>query len=298
MDDMKRREELGKFLRARRDELSPEQVGVRGGSRRRVRGLRREEVAQLANVGVTWYTWLEQGRNIEVSVDVLTNIARALQLRPDQRAYLFRVAERPLPSDSPLKEEVTPLLQRALDAYGPTPACIFGRRYDILAWNQATCAVFLDPATIPVNDRNLLWILLTVEPERHHIVNWELHAQTVLRLFRANWSHYLGDQAFSDLIERLTVVSPKFREWWASYDVTETAQPCKEVNHPSVGHLIFDQIGYNVHGNPGLLQVVYLPRDEATLTKLKRLHDVQAYASAREQPTRLDPQPASSSVSV
>jgi len=145
VNDAERRKELADFLRTRRDRLSPTDVGLPPGVRRKTVGLRREEVAQLASVGVTWYTWLEQGRDIHVSSEILESLAQVLLLNADEKAHLFSLANHPLKPSSYMQQEmVSPLLQRFLDQLGPSPAYITGRRWDLLAWNQAACQVIGD----------------------------------------------------------------------------------------------------------------------------------------------------------
>ena len=162
MDNQQRRTALAHFLKARRARLSPSDVGLPPGVRRRTPGLRREEVAQLAEVGITWYTWLEQGRDINVSETILIRIADALQLTQDERLYLLMLTRSSFPTPpSPTLTSISPLLQQLLDIQGINPAYLTGRRCDILAWNQSAAKVFGDFGAIPVEERNLIWLLFT-----------------------------------------------------------------------------------------------------------------------------------------
>ncbi len=167
MQEREYRQALADFLRQRRARLTPAEVGLPSGIRRRTPGLRREEVAQLANMGISWYVWLEQGRDVHPSASVLESLAQALRLTPNERRHLFLLAGQPLPplSISPTKESISPALQQVLDDLNPSPAYVLGRRYDYLAWNKAADGLFsisdiaLD--TSSPYPRNLLWRLFT-----------------------------------------------------------------------------------------------------------------------------------------
>ncbi|MBO0796283.1 MAG: helix-turn-helix domain-containing protein, partial [Ktedonobacteraceae bacterium] len=187
MNDVERRKELADFLRTCRARLSPTDVGLPPGVRRKTVGLRREEVAQLANVGVTWYTWLEQGRDIHVSRQILESLAQGLRLNIDERTYLFSLAKHPLlPVSDGQREEISPLLQRFLDQLGANPAYIIGRRWDVLAWNRAACMVLGDFRAMPPEQRNIVRFVFTDQELRRRMLDWEGVAQRVLAQFRAS----------------------------------------------------------------------------------------------------------------
>ncbi len=173
MDDQDRRRELGQFVRTRRERLSPKSVGLPKGAARRTPGLRREEVAQLASVSVTWYTWLEQGRDINVSAQALNTIARALRMDRTEQTHLFMLARQPLPPQPPPDEEATPVLRRVLANVGISPAYVTGRRWNVLAWNEAAEVVFGNFGAKMGRERNLLWRsftdMETREPERRKV---------------------------------------------------------------------------------------------------------------------------------
>src|SRR5919201_3772884 len=155
----RRREELADFLRRKRAGIKPEDVGLPNGGRRRTPGLRREEVALLAGVGTTWYTWLEQGRDVRASLDVLEALARALRLTPAERTHLILLGRgEEAPPCRPPSERVSPTLRRLIENLGPNPAFVLGRRWDYLAWNKAACAVFGDLGKVPRSQRNHLWL--------------------------------------------------------------------------------------------------------------------------------------------
>ena len=273
MDKKKRLKELASFLKNRRGRISPEQVGLTEGVRRRTPGLRREEVAQLAGVGVTWYTWVEQGRDIHVSAQVLEGISRALKLSVDERRHLFLLANQSPPSDSvSLQEKVSPLLLQLLDQFPINPAYITGQRWDLLAWNQAACAVFGDFELLPLQERNILWFVFMNENLRQILVDWEAHARLVMAQFRANYSHFVGDPLFVELISSLEVASPEFRLWWMEHDILGRTDGYKEIEHPLVGRLTLSYVVLKVADNPNLEVVVYLPLPESgTSLRLQQL---------------------------
>jgi len=273
MSTTRRQDELAEFLRSRRARLSPADVGLPPGLRRRTPGLRREEVAELAGIGTTWYTWLEQGRDIRVSADVLDNLARALRLAPDERAHLFRVAYRqPPPRPLEPREEAPPAAHRLLATLGAAPAYITGRRWDLLAWNAAAAAVFGDFGALPDDERNLVRLIFTNGEMRRRFVNWEGTAQGVIALFRADRGRYADDPWFAEVIDDLWRASPEFGRWWPRHEVRERSQRRKEVEHPVVGRLALEPTTLQMVGSPDLKLVVYAPLpEEDTARKLQRL---------------------------
>lgn len=273
MDTTRRENELAEFLRSRRARLSPADVGLPPGVRRRTPGLRREEVAELAGIGTTWYTWLEQGRDIRVSADVLENLARALRLTPDERAHLFRAAHGQPPPRPRAPQETAPLAaRRLLAALGVAPAYITGRRWDLLAWNAAAAAVFGDFGALPEVERNLVRVIFTDSEMRRRLVDWEGTARRVLALFRADRGRYADDSWFTEVIDDLRRVSPEFDRWWPRHDVRERAEERKEVEHPLVGRLVLEPTTLHLVGSPDLMLVVYAPLPEQdTARKLRRL---------------------------
>src|SRR5260221_10102117 len=186
-----RRQQLGEFLRMRRLRLTPEEVGLAIRSRRRTPGLRREEVAGLAEVGVSWYTWLEQGREINPSQQVLERIARTLRLTEDEATYLFQIAGQSAPRRSGAEAQaVSPMLQRMLDGMENTPAYIVNRRWDRIAWNRAALALLGNFAADPLPQHNILRRVFTNPDTRRYVGNWESMAHTVLSEFHASCARF------------------------------------------------------------------------------------------------------------
>ncbi len=267
MQESERRRTLANFLRERRERLTPADVGLPPGLRRRTPGLRREEVAQLANVGASWYAWLEQGRDIHPSAQVLESLAQALKLTPNERRHLFVLAgQSPPPHVS--QESVSPALRQMLDELDPAPACVIGRRYDYLAWNKAAEAIYDIAATSSPYGRNMVWRLFT-NPAQRERPHWEQLARATLAEFRAAYARYPGDRYFEELIEALKEISPEFRRWWPHHDVRSTLDGHKTMEHPTLGRLEFEHINLQVLSEPDIRIAVYMP-DAATRAKVEQ----------------------------
>jgi transcriptional regulator with XRE-family HTH domain len=273
INEQERRTALAQFLRTRRERVSPDGFGLPMSKRRRTPGLRREELALLAGVGITWYTWLEQGRDITVSAPVLESLARVLQLNEDERVHLFLLAREQLPATPILATEtVNPALQLILDSMGVYPAYVICPRWDIMAWNQAAARVYADFSTMSERERNLLWFLFTNQRQRTQIVDWEAEAQHSLALFRASTQRAIGEAWLTELITDLSQASPEFREWWSRYDIQEM-YPCQmQLDHPRVGLLHLQATSFQLTDHSDLRMIVYTPAPGTeTLTKLTAL---------------------------
>src|SRR5579862_8416106 len=223
-----KRRELAAFLRSRRERITPEDVGLPGGYRRRTAGLRREEVAQLAGVGVTWYTWLEQGRPIRASVQVLDAVARTLRLDSVERQHLFRLAEIADPAPGRAASQLLgPEIRAVLDELVPMPANVVTERFDILAWNAAYGALFPPPAGPPGRERNSLVYCFT---QPSCCTAFENHAEqraVMVAQLRAAYGRHVGDPAWTGFIRRMEAASPEFAAMWATQDVAQPASHAK-----------------------------------------------------------------------
>jgi transcriptional regulator with XRE-family HTH domain len=268
-----RLQELGDFLRTRRARLTPEEVGLPKGTRRKTPGLRRTEVAQLVGVSVDWYTWLEQGRSIKPSTQVLERLVQILRLDANERIHLFLLAQQqPPPALLQESEIVSPALQHFLDQFGTRPAFVSGRRWDILAWNDAGCAVFGDYRRMTGRERNTIWSVFTNPLTRQYIVNWEEDARQLLAQFRSSCGRYPGDAQLTELIHDLMLASPEFRAWWPDHEVRSGQEGLKTLNHPQVGYLVFERLTFQVFDTPNLKVTVYTPLEEAgTSRKMEQL---------------------------
>jgi len=257
--EREQRTELAGFLRARRAALRPEQVGLTAGTRRRTPGLRREEVALLVGVSTTWYTWLEQGRDIRVSIDMLENLARVLRLDGDERAHLFTLARRPLlaPATAPA-EPVRPVLRALLDAFTPCPAHIRNTQWDVLAWNRAE-ALIADWATIPRERRNAVRHHFTDPVLRDRFVDWDGDSRILLALFRMENGHRLGDPRFAALVQRLQEASAEFRALWPQQHVQRYRDKPIVLVYPGVGQLLLERVILHVALDPPLTVRVLMP---------------------------------------
>jgi transcriptional regulator with XRE-family HTH domain len=275
MDDRQRRAELSRFLRARRARLSPDKVGLPASGRRRTPGLRREEVAQLAGVGISWYTWLEQGRAITASTPVLDSLARTLQLDATERAHLFILARGELPvTPATATMDVEPAVWLILEALGACayPAYVANARWDAVAWNATACRVFTDFAALSPGDRNLLRFVFTHPRARQLYSDWESAAQRILALFRAGSGRYVGEDWFAELVADLSTVSGEFAAWWPRTDVQGTPQGVKELDHPLVGHLTLEPMLLHVASGADLWMIAYTPAPGTdTCDRLRRL---------------------------
>jgi transcriptional regulator with XRE-family HTH domain len=262
MQEHERRRALANFLRKRRAQLSPTEVGLPLSVRRRTAGLRREDVAQLANIGVSWYISLEQGRDVHPSAQVLESLAQALRLTPTERRHLYLLAEQPLPSHTALAEKrISPLVQQMLDDLNPTPAYALGRRWDLLAWNNAAESVFAISAGTPPYERNLVWRVFTDAKIQECFLHWEQVARMAIAEFRAASVSSFDEGWFDELIEALKQVSPEFCRWWQEHDAPRSLDGVKAMEHPTLGYLEFQHLTLQVLSDPDVRVTVYLPND-------------------------------------
>jgi transcriptional regulator with XRE-family HTH domain len=257
---MVRRVDLADFLRARRAAISPAQAGIVAGDRRRTPGLRREEVALLAGVSVSWYTWLEQGRPINVSVEVLDALGRVLCLDPVEQAYLAELAGHHARRADPVANPPVPgWATRLLAVLDPVPAYLLGPTWDYLAWNEAQADLFPTLTILEPADRNLVWAMFARPETRELIVDWEDEARQMLSQFRAETTPIRDDPALVDLVVRLRAASVEFDTWWGRQDVAAFSTRLRRFRHPVHGSLTFEYQQLVVAGAPDLRLVVQLP---------------------------------------
>jgi transcriptional regulator with XRE-family HTH domain len=266
-----RRAELSAFLRSRRERIAPEQVGVVHTGRRRTPGLRREEVAQLAGVGVTWYTWLEQGRDIKVSEQVLEAIARTLILDRDERTHLFTLAGS---ADQQLSNEcaaVSPQLHTALAKLEPYPACVQNGKYDVLAYNRSYGRLIGNLDELPIQARNAMWLLFTDPQWRKSIVEWGDAAARMTANLRGRYAEHVTEPSWKSFVSRLRAASPDFAELWARHDVSGIENKLKRFRHERVGLLRLDVTNTWLAPRPGTRMLVYTPADAESERRLDKL---------------------------
>jgi len=250
-----RRSEFGDFLRSRRERLSPASVGLPAGRRRRTIGLRREEVAELAGIGVDWYIRLEQGRTVQPSAATIDALARALRLSQAEHAHL-RALTRTADRGAFARETVPDSIRRMVERLNQ-PAYVTGRRWDVLVWNDPAEQIFAF-GRLPEADRNTLLSMLTNPASRRLFgAGWADEAKRMVAQFRATHDLWAGDPAFLDLIARLRQGSPEFAQWWESHEIRDTVAGQKSLSHPKHGRLRLEYTTFQSNDDPALKLIVY-----------------------------------------
>lgn len=267
-----RRRELREFLMSRRARVTPAEAGLPdGGARRRTPGLRREEVAVLAGVGASWYQWLEQGRDISVSPQVLDAVARVLRLSNAERRHLYVLAglNPPPPEVAPEKRDRCDGLRRLIDTWMPYPAHIMDMYYNCVMYNEAAATVL---GMGPGQTQNCVVDFFTDPMYRSRSRSWERNARTVVAQFRAACSACPDDEGFQEVLARVKEASPEFTRLWEERDIEDAGQIRKELDHPVVGLLVVESTAMKVPARPDLTIVLHTPLDEAnTAAKLEWL---------------------------
>jgi hypothetical protein len=264
----RRRAELGEFLKARRARLSPGDFGMAPGSRRRTPGLRREEVALLAGVGVTWYTWLEQGRQINASTQVLDAVASTLRLDRAEREHLYRLAEA-----TPLRTEcagraVPDAIREIVDSLDPLPASLLNGRHDMLMSNSASEELFWEWHTMPCVHKNTLWCCITEPTARGKFPEYEAHVRYLVARMRSAYSRHIGEPDWEEDIRRLASLSREFADLWARHEVADPEPRTLTYLHPQAGTLCLAVSELQVPAMPEARIVVYTPKDDQTREKM------------------------------
>jgi len=272
---------LGVYLKDRRMKLDPAPLGFPP-ARRRTPGLRREEVAQRANISPTWYTWLEQGRGGAPSADVLDRIARALMLTDVEREHLFLLGlGRPPEARYRKNDGVTPRLQRVLDALDPTPAIIRTAIWDVVAWNRGATALLTDYGSLPPERRNILHYIFLDPRARAAQYDWASVARFILGAFRVDTARAGAAEEVGPLVEELCRLSPEFRAMWAENDLPGAhGEAVKHIRHPVLGPFAFEYSVFGVDGRTDLAMVVYNPATPADMARLDALIAEDAKPSA------------------
>lgn len=253
------REELGAFLRERREAISPVDVGLAASARRRTPGLRREEVAALAGVGLTWYTWFEQGRAVNVSTAFLGNVARALRLNAAQQIHLFLLAGHGHPAPDNGAAIVPAAIEALIAGLTDQPAFIKDTRWDVLAWNAACVPLFGDFADVRPEHRNSLWLTFADTRYRRSIVDWEGDARRLVGRFRADYSKSTKDKRLNELVADLERESDEFRRLWRDHEVLGRDSGTRTIRVPRIGVTTFHYTVLAVEGAHGLKLVLYSP---------------------------------------
>ncbi|MEW1861034.1 helix-turn-helix domain-containing protein [Streptomyces sp. NPDC088194] len=245
--------ELGDLLRSRRERLQPSDVGLPPGTRRRTRGLRREEVAQLASISATYYAFLEQGREVRPSRQVLDALAAALRLDVCERAHVHQLVHGAPPEPeqtSAAMETLPPAVVSLVDRLDPCPSYVTGRHWDVLASNRAARVLWTDWPERPPQTRNMLWWMFADPEARRIVVDWEEEASALLGRLRTAAARHPGDPGFADLLERLHAVSPEVRAWWPQHKVDTVGSGTKRLRHPELGEFTLHHVVLQLADNP------------------------------------------------
>lgn len=278
MNNQTRLEALSAFLKSKRANIQPQSVGFPIGTRRRTPGLRREEVAQLAGVSITWYTWLEQGRDIKVSSSVLDSIAMALQLNNDERRYLYDLAlevNTSVAQQEVLQTKIPTSLEKILTELKYCPTLITDRHFQIVGWNRAAAHVFLDFEQIPTEQRNLIRLVFARKELRALAVNWEHFVKGFLAIFRAYYGQYVGDEWYNLFLDEMMSLYPEFQSLWQENQVSMAPEVQIEFRHAKAGKMLYNLTSLQVQGNDALWCSVYTPVEESsTEAKLKHLMEM------------------------
>ena len=250
-----RQSELGDFLRSRRQRLTPKSVGMPEGRRRRTPGLRREEVADLAGIGVDWYVRLEQGRSVSPSAATIDALARALRLSKAEHRHLRELTQT-TDRRAFVRETVPPAILRTVEQLN-LPAYITGRRWDVLAWNEAADEIFAFSQLVEADRNSLISVLTSPASRRLFGASWAAVARRMVSQFRATHDLWAGDPAFRDLLARLQEGCPEFAGWWEAHDVSGTAAGQKSLIHPKKGRLKLEYASFQANDDPALKLVIY-----------------------------------------
>lgn len=257
MDERERREALAAFLRTRRARLQPEEVGLPARNRRRTPGLRREEVAELANIGVSWYTLLEQGQDVHPSRQVLSSLSQALRLTITEERHLFLLVYGEGPGTRRTEDgQITPALKQVIDTLDPHPAYLIGRCWNALAWNRAAELVFGFHEPCPPHSHNIVWRFFQSESRAFH-QGWEKQAQSLVAQFRADYARNPDDASLREIIEDLQQASPQFCQWWEQQNVRRLPDGPRVIDHPSLGRLEFGYVTFHPSLSPDLRVKIY-----------------------------------------
>ena len=279
MSNTPQRIQMSEFLKSCRARLAPAAVGLPSSGRRRTPGLRREDVAALAGLSATWYTWLEQGRDVRASDRVLESLSRTLRLSSEERDYLFSLAQnRPAPLQTAKIDEVPETIKRTLDALN-VPAEVITPRWDVIYWNAMVTRCFRDYGALPPERRNLIRILMTSPEYQEDPIEYEAMARRITAKLRVDYSQAGANPSFDALIDEMSEVSPMFRQLWRNPEIRSRSEGVHLLQHPQQGGITFEHTSYVVEGSPTLRVVIFAPHDPESAVKLAAI--AAATASAR-----------------
>lgn len=272
MKEDNRCKELAEFLIAKRNQIQPSEVGLKSLGHRKTPGLRREEVASLAGIGVTWYTWLEQSRDVQLSQKAATNLADALLLDAKERRHFFTLANVPSPVEEyEQTKKINPLLKHFLDSLEFSPALIVDQMQNILAWNKAAVVLYGDFTKMTDRERNIVWAMFTQERFKNMYPEWKKHAEDLAGILRAASAKYIGNEYFANFINALCSESPEFEQIWRKNKISIENEVHKFLIHPNLGELSFEVCTFDVPDDEILKLIVHTPLEEYdTINKMKK----------------------------
>ena len=265
---MAQREELSRFLKAARAKLAPAEVGLPAGERRRTRGLRREEVATLAGMSVTWYTWFEQGRDIQLSAPMLERLSRTLRLNDDEREFLFALAQhRPPPLSARPDEALHPSTQHMMDSLS-IPALVIIQDWTVIGWNKLVALAFRDYSKLPRPERNLFRILMLDERYRSDPQRFRVMSRRLIARFKWDYSRTAQPEVFDTIIAEMLERSEMFREYWQEAEILAHIGDTNVADMPGVGEIVFRHTSYAIEEAPGQRLMLFAPIDELSAERL------------------------------
>lgn len=268
---MAQREELSRFLKAARAKLAPVEVGLPAGERRRTRGLRREEVATLAGMSVTWYTWFEQGREVQLSAPMLERLSRTLRLTPNEREFLFALAQhRPPPLALRPDETIHGGTQHLMDSLS-IPALVIVEDWTVIGWNQPVTRAFRDYSQMPREDRNLFRILMLQPRYRTDSEKYRDMARRLIARFKWDYSRTSQPGVFEAIIDDMMEQSDMFRQYWPESEIMAHFQDTNIADMPGVGEIMFRHTSYAIEEAPGQRLLLFAPLDDISAQRLARL---------------------------
>lgn len=263
--------ELGLFLKKKRSTLRPEQFGLKFDKRRRVKGLKREEVADLAGVSIDWYVRIEQGQNVNPSVDVLLSLSRVLQLNNEEKRYLFNLSDKKLPIEDLAIFTISNTLQKFLDNQNPSIAYVTDSKLTMIGWNETALKVYGNYEEMNEKERNSVWRAFNDNNLKKLLDNWEGHSKLRVEQLRANYSYYKNDNTINEIINELNEKNSLFNKWWNNQGIMGTPEGQKLLHHPLVGDLYLSYISFKSTEIEGANITIQMPIDEYTKNKLEQL---------------------------
>lgn len=268
---MAQREELSRFLKAARARISPAEVGLPAGERRRTRGLRREEVATLAGMSVTWYTWFEQGRDVQVSAPLIERLSSTLRLNANEREFLFALAQhRPPPLSTRADEVIRPGTQHLMDSLS-IPALVMVEDWTVIGWNRLVAHGFRDYSQLPRSERNLFKILLLNEQYRTDPERFREMGKRLVARFKWDYSRTAQPAVFDAIIADMTERSEIFREYWEKSEIMAHFDDTNVADLPGIGEIAFRHTSYAIEEAPGQRLILFAPNDPASAERLEKL---------------------------